>query len=434
MKIKSISFENYKAFKEEQKLELKPITLLLGKNSSGKSVITKLFTLLDNSLSRNIKEPLLLNNYGVELGVEFRDLVYGKIPSLPISFKIEYQEDTTLSVKIIQPTGTYKTEFLEWEFKNLKNSINKDDLGIIDFHGFLPNFKPIFENYGIFLNDYSKMIENIKQNKEPVISENLKLMADKFIELLPLLNVITNTEVNVNYIAPFRILPERQYYFKGETKYSSVNVEGQDAYQILIDSYLSNKINKDENSIYNQVSNWYQKNFGWRLEIEQNQSRNFTSYGFLLSKDNIKVNLADVGQGMHQALPLVVRAFMDVEDSIVVIEQPELHLHTFAHADLAELFAKSAKTNNQTFVIETHAENMLLRLRKLVIENDFGFTKDDIIIYWVDENENGGQKITPITIDEEGTLSDWFDDAFNENLQEMYAMDKALAKKNKSKL
>lgn len=430
MKIKSISFENYKAFKEEQKLELKPITLLLGKNSSGKSVITKLFTLLDNSLSRRIDAPLLLNNYGVELGAEFRDLVYGRKPNSPICFNIEYQDNTNLFVKVIQPTNSHKIEFSEWEFKNLKNNIQKNDLAGVEFGGFLPKPDLFVQNHAKFLDEYSQIVDKINQGKEiEQPSQDYMENVERFIRVIPLLNIITNTEINIDYIAPFRILPKRQYYFKGESKYNSVNTNGEDAYQILIDSYLSNKID-DENSIYNQVSNWYEKKFGWKLEIKDNNS----FYEFLLSKNDIKVNLADVGQGMHQALPLVVRAFMNVEDSIVVIEQPELHLHTFAHADLAELFARSAKNGNQTFVIETHAENMLLRLRKLVIENDFGFTKDDILIYWVDENENGGQKITPITIDEEGTLSDWFDDAFNENLQEMYAMDKALAKKNKSKL
>jgi predicted ATPase len=102
---------------------------------------------------------------------------------------------------------------------------------------------------------------------------------------------------------------------------------------------------------------------------------------------------------MNQALPLVVRANVtDRPDSIIVLEQPELHLHPAAHGDLAELFAKSAKENNQTFIIETHSENMLLRLRKLVIENDFGFTKDDVIIYWLEDAEFKGQELLELQL------------------------------------
>jgi predicted ATPase len=138
----------------------------------------------------------------------------------------------------------------------------------------------------------------------------------------------------------------------------------------------------------------------------------------------------DVGQGMNQALPLVVRANVaDRPDSIIVLEQPELHLHPAAHGDLAELFAKSAKENNQTFIIETHSENIILRLRKLIVENDFGFTKDDLIIYWIEDAELKGKELREITVDEEGVLSDWTEGVFNEGMKEILEMQKALRRK-----
>jgi predicted ATPase len=55
-------------------MQLKPITILIGKNSSGKSSIAKLFTLLENSLNGDTDEPLLLKNNGVELGADFDNL------------------------------------------------------------------------------------------------------------------------------------------------------------------------------------------------------------------------------------------------------------------------------------------------------------------------------------------------------------------------
>jgi len=138
----------------------------------------------------------------------------------------------------------------------------------------------------------------------------------------------------------------------------------------------------------------------------------------------------DVGQGMNQALPLVVRANVtDRPDSIIVLEQPELHLHPAAHGDLAELFAKSAKENDQTFIIETHSENILLRLRRLIVENDFGFTKDDLIIYWIEDAELKGKELLEITVDEEGVFSTWPEDVFSESLTEILEMQKAIKRK-----
>jgi len=62
-------------------MKLKPITILIGRNSSGKSSIAKLFTLLENSLMGDINEPLLLKNNGVELGAEFDNLFFENNPT-----------------------------------------------------------------------------------------------------------------------------------------------------------------------------------------------------------------------------------------------------------------------------------------------------------------------------------------------------------------
>ena len=99
------------------------------------------------------------------------------------------------------------------------------------------------------------------------------------------------------------------------------------------------------------------------------------------------------------------------------------------HGDLAELFAKSAKENNQTFILETHSENILLRLRKLIVENDFGFTKDDLVIYCVEDAELKGKGFLEITVNEEGVLSDWPEGVFNESMKEILEMQKALNRK-----
>ncbi|MBD2674588.1 AAA family ATPase, partial [Aphanizomenon flos-aquae FACHB-1416] len=98
MKVKSISFKNYKAFYEEQTMQLKPITILIGKNSSGKSSIAKLFTLLENSLNGDINEPILLNNKGVELGEEFKNLFFGNKSGSFLNFQIYYENNVVIEV------------------------------------------------------------------------------------------------------------------------------------------------------------------------------------------------------------------------------------------------------------------------------------------------------------------------------------------------
>ena len=102
--IRSISFKNYKIFKEKQTLELKPITILIGKNNSGKSAVAKLPTLIEGSLDSEFNEAVNLINDGVELGSELRDLIYGKANrtlDIEINYSDKYGDDNELKVSVL---------------------------------------------------------------------------------------------------------------------------------------------------------------------------------------------------------------------------------------------------------------------------------------------------------------------------------------------
>jgi predicted ATPase len=87
--ITKISFENYKSFKEKQTLELRPMTILIGKNSSGKSAVLKMLPMIENALNADFDEPLLVDNYGIELGVSFKDLIFGYNQALDIPTRLK---------------------------------------------------------------------------------------------------------------------------------------------------------------------------------------------------------------------------------------------------------------------------------------------------------------------------------------------------------
>jgi AAA15 family ATPase/GTPase len=405
MKVKSISFENYKAFYERQTIQIKPITILIGKNSSGKSSIAKLFTLFENSLMGNIDEPLLLNNNGVELGGEFDNLFFENNPGgISLIFKIVFENDVQIEIALLKKVDGYGLEIFQWKYQDdvLKLELELNDDGYLDtitkkkyeceFKGFIP----------------TKFNEINDKNTSKNLLDKFKL-----------------EKIDVDYIGPFRILPKRYFYLTGQTEFRDTGVTGENAYAMLGISKL-----KKNDELHKNVGKWYKENFdGWELKVDDRDKKPLIQ--ILLSKNDTDVNIVDVGQGMNQALPLVVRANVtDRRDSMVILEQPELHLHPAAHGDLMELFAKSAKHNNQTFIIETHSENMLLRLRRLIVENDFGLTKDDVIIYWLEDAEFKGQSLMEITIDEDGVLSDWRDGVFDEGLKEILEMQKALNKKD----
>lgn len=410
--ITSISFSNYKGFASEQKIDIRPITILIGKNSSGKSSIAKLFPLIEQSLSKRIKEPLFYKNIGVELGASFTDLIYNKEPANVLSFKISLLDEREIFVSILSD-GLYNPQIIEWEIKDKSNNI--------------------ILKYDITSKSYKD-----SEGKE-YDCEFRGFIPEKIIEKHTGVNVVDNYDLSINlnldYIGPFRILPDRIFSLSGQLFHSKIGVKGENAYNILAVSKLQST------DLHTRVGSWFVQNFeGWQLVVNESANPYFeiqlTKETSTYSTDSaeygqsVKINIVDVGQGMNQALPLVVRAYMPEKQSLIITEQPELHLHPAAHGNLAELFVRSSKQNNQKYIIETHSENMILRLRKLIIENDFNFTPDDLVIYWVDEADKG-KVLTKITVDANGVLSDWPEDVFTENVKEILDMQKAIAKKAK---
>ena len=94
--LKKIYFEHYKAFAGAEEIELRPITLIVGKNSSGKSSVLKLLPMLSKMVSGTIRYPLLLNNDGIMNATEYEDLFF-KRENTGLKLAVEYDNDVVLS-------------------------------------------------------------------------------------------------------------------------------------------------------------------------------------------------------------------------------------------------------------------------------------------------------------------------------------------------
>lgn len=379
--INKITFKNYKPFKEHQELELKPITVLIGKNSSGKSAVTKLLTLIENSLNGDFHGPLLLENDYVDLGAEFSDLVYKRSRTGLIEFGL-VGENETLSIVIGTGTGTRDLpQVFEWKLSKSNTSI---ELGLNEkYKGFIPQSK-----------DRDSLFEDIY--------------------------------LNVDYLGPFRVIPHRQYPLKAFSQIEKIGPKGDNAYQFLIQETFS--LN---NSVLEKISDWYRNSFeGWGIRINEDKAP-FYQVELTRNKGQFNINIVDAGQGMSQALPLVVRAFMPTDkDTLIIIEQPELHLHPAAHGDLAELFVDSLADGSKRYLIETHSQNFVLRLRRLVA--DGSLKPNDFALYFVDfDEESGTSDLKRITVNEFGEVDSWPENIFNESLDEVLAIRRAQKEKQK---
>ena len=228
---------------------------------------------------------------------------------------------------------------------------------------------------------------------------------------------IEGLNISIDYLGAIRIEPESDYIFSNH-EYDKIGLKGQNAYPILIDDFVNS------GQLISKVSNWYKSNFeNWQLQVVRSQTID-KKYEIAISNSVLNsINIKQTGQGIHQVLPLIVRSYMgDIEPTLIIIEEPETHLHPAAHGNLAERFVDSFLENkNKNYLIETHSQNFVLRMRRLVAEGKL--KPEDLVIYYVDfDDEINESKLESIEVDEFGRVKFWPEGIFSETLDETIAI------------
>ena len=119
------------------------------------------------------------------------------------------------------------------------------------------------------------------------------------------------------------------------------------------------------------------------------------------------VNIADVGFGVSQALPVVVALHIAEPGQLVYIEQPELHLHPRAQCAMAEVLADAAQAGKRV-VIETHSDLVLSSIQALVAEGKL--PPELVKLHWFEQLSDGSTKITSADLDKAGAFGSWPED------------------------
>ena len=394
--INKISFRNFKLFNQDQEFELKPMTILIGKNSSGKSALAKLPTLISQSLKGESENPFSWDNDGVVLGSNYSDLNHGKESTGLFKFKLSNEKGISFSIDI--QFGKKSLYVSYWNYND----------------EFILKYDLLSKCYN--LNIDSKLY-------------NCKFLGFELMEIVGYLGEfpkLDDFKFDFDYICSYRIQPDNLNEDQPKEKnIEKVGIDGKYAYEILINDLLYS-----EGKLLKEVSDWYKKSFeGWGINIDFDVSRN--KFYFEQKRETpsvFKTSLDNVGQGISQTLPLITKSFIkEDKPSLTIIEEPELHLHPSAHGDLAERFAESLKDKNKRYLIETHSENFILRLRRLIAENKFDyFTENDIRIYYVDyDNELNESNLKEVIISKSGDVKNWPRKVFSESLDELIAIKNA---------
>lgn len=180
----------------------------------------------------------------------------------------------------------------------------------------------------------------------------------------------------------------------------------------------------EDGAVFNEVSSWLAQHAGLSLRWEKNLDlwRLQTVRGAARS-----VPITQVGTGVHQLLPVLTlakwrRHHSDAIKFIDVIQQPELHLHDALQPMLGDLFLDVARTGTGVTIVETHAEGLLLRVRRRIAEGKF--PADRVALYYIDDSLQGSE-LRRIQILETGEVDDWPKGVFLESYEEVKALRRA---------
>ncbi|MCJ7584246.1 MAG: DUF3696 domain-containing protein, partial [Anaerolineales bacterium] len=217
---------------------------------------------------------------------------------------------------------------------------------------------------------------------------------------------------NSDYIGAMRIPPSRLYSFTGERR-RRIGAAGENAANILMMS--TTRTGSKSSKVVEKVSDWLN-----RSEIASGLRINPTSDSFYEirvkhPKTHEEENLADVGLGNSQVLPVLIGGYNLPRGATFLVEEPEIHLHPKAQSELGSFFLDLYNAGVQS-IIETHSEHLIIRLQQYVADRKI--SPSDIQIYYIYSCDE--EKLTkPLNLDQDGMFTeDWPEGFFPERLEE----------------
>jgi hypothetical protein len=227
-------------------------------------------------------------------------------------------------------------------------------------------------------------------------------------------NALVTVFASIRYLGPLRALPDELVAIRGvSARY--LGAAGEQTGQALA---AKPELIEEVNAWFSRFSIPYQLEFSVAVFGDDEDG---PQAGMLLlrhSSSGTLVSMRQVGFGIGQVMPVLVQSLLSVDD-LIVIEQPELHLHPALQSELGDLFINACNERGNRFLIETHSEHLLMRLGRRIREG--AIPPDFVKVIYVDTRADGTAAIRELSLDEDGALIDgWPGGFFDQDLTEIF--------------
>ena len=170
-----------------------------------------------------------------------------------------------------------------------------------------------------------------------------------------------------------------------------------------------------------QVSTWMKRITGVGFKTELIPSQRIRPVAISIRGN---VNLAAEGFGTNALVGLLLQFTRAEAGATLLIEEPEIHLHPKAQAELAEVLSEEARANGKQMIMATHSEHILSRLLTLVAENKL--SRDELAVYSFEKDDGGICTASEIEVTDSGQVIGGLKGFFDTTLDEMDRYVKAL--------
>ncbi len=411
--ITRITVQGFKSLRDETSIEIRPLTILAGANSSGKSSIMQPLLLMKQTLEAPYDPgPLKLDGPNVNFS-ETKQLFSLSASRGKKKFivKLELGRIALESAFVLSNTGLYvdSTEIkasadnyfakAAMSRKDIKKALNNAT------NQMPPQLRQVFVSQKTADADITMHRDRCFLKIDFVITlpngEEIKI--NSVFDTHPSLG---QNVVQVIHVPGLRGAPERNYKRAGSA--------GARVFPGTFENYVASIVHRWQSANQDEfkqlvdalarlgVASVVRTAALSDVEIEVRVGRTLTSDA------TDTVSIADVGFGVSQVLPVVVALLIAKPGQLVYIEQPELHLHPRAQAAMAGLLADAAKRGVRV-VIETHSSILLLAIQTLIAEQQLDHNL--VAMHWFSRDpDSGGTKVDSHFPDETGSLGDWPED------------------------
>ncbi|MGH8908157.1 MAG: AAA family ATPase [Egibacteraceae bacterium] len=437
-----MSVANFKSWRAVERMRLAPITGLFGTNSSGKTSLLQLLLLLKQTV--NSSDRLVPLDFGderslVTLGT-LRDVLFQHDERLPLSWELQWDLPHELAITDPSSGGSLFTVHELGFGAKVRMDDDQRKPTVMELHYDVGEARFWYHRsrgaggYHLDVGPEDAFVLQRSVGRPLMLPapvkcygfpdqvqasfRNVDFLADLVLEFENLFHAI-------HYLGPLREYPRRQYTWGG-TEPQDVGMRGERVVDALLAARsrgrdISPGHRKRKRSLEEYVAG-HLRDLGLISSFsvdEVGEGTNLYQVRVRKTLGSTPVLLTDVGFGVSQILPVIVLCYYAPPRSILILEQPEIHLHPAVQAGLADVLIDAITVRDVQIIVESHSEHLLQRLQRRVAEGTLAPEK--LALHFCDV-EAGRSRLTPLDVNDLGFITNWPEGFFGDPVREAMAM------------